>query len=474
MTTPATAAEIDRSCRWPVGSLVLGAVFWLVMAGGLALLAAIKLHAPEFPGDSVWLTYGRVQAAAGQAFVFGFASLAGLGTAAWLTARLSETRLVGGRGFFLAGGFWNLGVMFAVLGVLLGHSTGVEGFEAPGPAAVLLLASYLVMAAGVLLTFLRRQARGTTIVQEYVLGALLSFPWVFMAAEMMAVWMPLRGVLQTAAGAWGWRSLLLLWLGFLGLASLYHLLPGQTATPVRRPSLARAGFWTLALVAGFSGIHRYHGGAMPGWMTRQGWVGAVLLALPVAIVAASLSPMLSGGSRGSRTPVRRFATGALAALVLFGGLSVVDGLGTRSGVTQFTLFAAAVDQVYLYGFVGLALLGMIYDMIPRLLDLEWPAPGWVRAHRLLAWSAVGLWGVAHAVGGWAQGSLLKDPSIPFEVVVHRSLPYARAGSIAHGLYLLGSLALAANLIRIARPSIRIRVFPVVGAWLKPLQREERA
>src|ERR1051325_3568768 len=73
-----TASEIDASCRWPLLTLFVGAVIWLVLNSVLGLITSIKLHAPGFLADCSWLSYGRVSPAQTNALMFGFASQAAI------------------------------------------------------------------------------------------------------------------------------------------------------------------------------------------------------------------------------------------------------------------------------------------------------------------------------------------------------------------------------------------------------------
>ena len=90
----ALASRIDASCRVPSLVLFGGAALWLVVGLLLALLASIKFHAPDFLANCPLLTYGRIQPAANDAILYGFAIPAALGVMLWIFARLSQVELV--------------------------------------------------------------------------------------------------------------------------------------------------------------------------------------------------------------------------------------------------------------------------------------------------------------------------------------------------------------------------------------------
>ena len=251
---PLTPSEVDRSCRWPVLVLLVLGAAWLLPAGVLAMLASIKVHAPGFLAGCAHLTYGRVQPAAWNAFVYGFASQVGLALAVWLTCRLSRAPLAGGRAIIVAALFWNVGVKIGMLSILFGASTGVETLEFPQASSVTLFVAYVLIAAWAGVTFHLRRERAVYITQWYLLAALFGFPWFYAAANLLAVFAPVRGVLQAAVQAWYAQNLSALWLGPLGLGALFYFLPKLTGQPIPSRNLAVFGFWTLVLFGGLGGL----------------------------------------------------------------------------------------------------------------------------------------------------------------------------------------------------------------------------
>src|SRR5262249_6838435 len=112
------ASEIDASCRWPLLLLFTSAAFWLVLGTGLSLIVAIKLHASGFLAGRAWLTLGRLRPAAMNAFLFGFASQAGMGLALWQFCRLGGNKLTFQWPLIVAGKLWNLAVTVGLLAIL--------------------------------------------------------------------------------------------------------------------------------------------------------------------------------------------------------------------------------------------------------------------------------------------------------------------------------------------------------------------
>src|SRR5260221_6492284 len=88
-----TRIQIDRSCRQTVVWYYASAVCWLLLGSSLALVAAVKMHTPSFLVGWEWITFGRVRPAHLNTMIYGWASMAGIGTLLWLQARLSRVRL---------------------------------------------------------------------------------------------------------------------------------------------------------------------------------------------------------------------------------------------------------------------------------------------------------------------------------------------------------------------------------------------
>ena len=446
--------------------LAVTGTWWLVVASCLAELASIKLHAPGLLANCAWLTYGRVQPAAWNAFAYGFATPVGLGVAAWLMCRLAGACLLGGRTIALATLLWNAGVLLGVLGILAGDSTGLPTLELPTYASPLLFLAYLGIAVWVVLAFHHRRQAAVYVSEWYLLGGLFSFPWLYSAANLLAVFCPLRGVLQAATQAWYAHGLLTLWFTSLSLAIIFYLGPKLTGVPVPSRSLATFGFWTLALFGSLGGLTRYSGGPFPAWMTSLSVVAEVLTVVPVVAVGLNLVGVWRGQAAAVKaSPPLWFATAALVAFLIAGVLAALNALPSISRVTHFTLVTPALELLNLQGMVALALLGALYFLIPHLAGGAWPLRGLVRLHFVCAVAGVLIGFAALGVGGVSQGLAMNDPAVPFFGVVKVYLPFAATGTLANLLLALGNLMLFVNLIWLLVRQALTAFVPVAKTWV---------
>src|SRR4026209_413627 len=247
-------ALIDASTRLPVLFFYASAIVWLLLGTLLAGLTSFKLHAPDLLSNLSFLTWGRVRPAHMNVMVYGWASMAGIGTAIWLMARLCRTTLRYPLLLGAGAGFWELGVLLGVGGILLGDSTGYQWLDFASYAAIVLFVAYTLVASWAVLMFRFRRGEQIYITQWYLLGAFLWFPWLYAAGQLMLFVVPVQGVLQAAVGWWYANNLLFLWFGAIGLGTAYYMIPKVIGRPVYSYHLAMIGFWTYALFSSWTGM----------------------------------------------------------------------------------------------------------------------------------------------------------------------------------------------------------------------------
>ncbi len=293
-----TAAGADASGRGALLLLWSGAVGWLVVASVCQLLSSVQLHAPSFLADSAWLTHGRMQTAAVQAWVYGFGLPSGLGAALWLLVRLGRTRLEWPGAAAAGAVLWNLAVLVGVLRILAGDGTGYEGFEFPPDAALLLFVAYGLVGSSALETFRWRHGESLRPSQWYLLAALFWFPWVYSTAALVLWAMPARGILQAVVVWWYVGNLVHVWFVLVGLAVLLYLVPALTNRPLQGLGHVRMAFWLLVVLGGWRGIPPH--APVPAWMPAVSTVASVLSLVPLLAVTIALGrTFVGGGGRGA-------------------------------------------------------------------------------------------------------------------------------------------------------------------------------
>ncbi|MFU8806958.1 MAG: cbb3-type cytochrome c oxidase subunit I, partial [Bradymonadaceae bacterium] len=177
-------SRIDRSCKRPVIFFFASAMFWLLAGTGLGILGSIKLHSPGFLGGWEWLTFGRVRPAHLNLVIYGWSSMAAVGTLLWLQARLARTELPWANALIAVGVIWNLAIAGGLIVLLGGHFSSVEWLEFPTITAALLGSGFLVVMVCSMVMFSRRSSRHIYVSQWYIFGALWWFPILYLLGNL--------------------------------------------------------------------------------------------------------------------------------------------------------------------------------------------------------------------------------------------------------------------------------------------------
>ena len=424
-------ALIDASTRLPVLVFYASAIAWLLIGTLLAAFTSFKMHSPDFLAGVDFLTWGRIRPAHVNASIYGWASMAGMGTAIWLMARLCRTTLRHPLLLVTGAAFWNLGVLLGVGGILAGDSTGYEWLEFPGYSAIVLFVAYLLIMTWALLMFRYRRGDHIYITQWYLLGAFFWFPWLYAAAQLMLFVLPVQGVMQSAVNWWFANNLLFLWFGSIGLGTAYYMIPKVIGRPVHSYYLATIGFWSFALFSSWTGMQRLVDGPFPAWMITASIAATILTVIPVATVGLNHHMTMQGYFSMMRySPTLRFTVFGAISYTVFSGLGVLISLRSVARYVHFTQVSIAYSHLGLYAFFTMVMFGSMYYIVPRLVGREWRYATLIRLHFWSSAYGVGLMVLMLLVGGFAQGTDLNDSSLPFTESTQSVLPYLRGRSLS--------------------------------------------
>src|SRR6187402_3938541 len=323
--------------------------------------------------------------------VYGWASMAGMGTAVWLMARLCRATLR--FPLLLAAGavFWNVGVLIGVGAILLGDSTGVQWLEFPRYVAVILFVAYTLVASWAVLMFRFRRGEQIYISQWYLLGAFLWFPWLYAAGQLMLFVVPVEGVLQASVNWWYANNLLFLWFGAIGLGTAYYMIPKVIGRPVYSYHLATIGFWTYALFSSWTGMQRLIDGPFPAWMVTASIAASILTIIPVATVGLNHHMTMRNHFPLMRySPTLRFTVFGAIAYTVFSLLGVLISLRSMARIVHFTEAGMGYTYMGLYAFFTMVIFGSMYYIVPRLVGREWRYASLIKLHFWASTYGIGL------------------------------------------------------------------------------------
>jgi len=424
-------ARIDASTRVPVLMFYASAMVWLLIGTLLAGFVSFKLHSPDWLSDVSFLTWGRLRPVHMNVMIYGWASMAAMGTAIWLMARLCRTTLRHPLLIVTGIWFWNIGVLIGVIGILMGYSTGYQWLEFPPYAAVVLFVAYALIISWAVLMFRFRRGDQIYITQWYLLGAFLWFPWLYAAAQAMLFVVPVQGVMQAAVGWWYANNLLFLWLGAVALGTAYYMIPKVIGRPVYSYHLATIGFWTYALFSSWTGMQRLVDGPFPAWMITASIAATILTIIPVATVGLNHHMTMQGYFPVMRySPTLRFTVFGAMSYTVFSVVGILISLRSTARYLHFTEASIAYSHLGLYAFFTMIMFGSMYYIVPRLVGREWRYATLIKLHFWASAYGIGLMSLMLLVGGFVQGVSQNDPSLPFIESTGSVLPYLRGRTLA--------------------------------------------
>jgi cytochrome c oxidase cbb3-type subunit I len=434
-------AGIDRSLRHPVMFFLTSGAAWLAVSIVLGIISSAKVHSPEFLGSYGWATYGRMAPAHLNALIYGWGFQAAFAVIIWLMARLSRKECTSAGIILAAGHIWNLGVMLGVIGILSGFSTGMPWMEFPAFAWPVLLFSYTAIVLGSFVQF-RVQSEGHVYISQwYLLAAMIWFPWVFITANTLLHCLPGHPLMAAGINAWYKSALMFLFFTPVALGTAYYLAPKVTGRAVFSYSLAKLGFWSLAIIAPWAGMQKMTGAPIPYFMPYLGAAATILLFIPIIAAGVNLlRTMIAAKEIIGSSPSLRFTAAGIIGMLLLAFAAVLLNLPNSTlPLTQFSLSGYGFEILALYGFFSFVMFGAIYFIVPRVTKREWLSRRLITFHFYV--SIYGLIGVALVAlfGGLQQGAAQEEWQQPWQSAATAVLPYAVFTTVSWCLILISNV-----------------------------------
>ena len=246
-----------------------------------------------------------------------------------------------------------------------------------------------------------------------------------------------------AAGINAWYKSALIFLFFMPVAigTAYYLAPKVTGRSVHSYSLAKLGFWSLAIIAPWAGMQKLTGAPIPYFLPYVGAAATVLIFVPAISASINLlRTMLSSPETMAASPSLRFTTAGVAGLLITGFAAVVLNLPESTlPLTQFSMSGYGFEILALYGFFSFVMFGAIYFIVPRVTRREWLSRRLIKMHFLLSVYGVITVALVALFGGLQQGIGQEDWKLPWEGAATRAFPYAVATTIAWGFILISNV-----------------------------------
>jgi cytochrome c oxidase cbb3-type subunit 1 len=206
--------------------------------------------------------------------------------------------------------------------------------------------------------------------------------------------------------------------------------------------VARLGFWTLAFVGALGGTARLSGGPVPNWLASVGIAANVVMLVSLACVAVNIHETLQGRYRAPRDNyVLKFMVFATGCYLMAGMLNALTSLRGVGALTLFTHIHVAIEHLMILGFFGMAALGCVHYILPRVTGLAWPSETMMRFHFNSSAAGVLLYITALLIAGFIQGSKLNNPDVEFMMAIKSSIPLLGLATLGLIIFLAGQVAL---------------------------------
>ncbi len=449
-----------------IKAATIAAVFWGVVGFLLGDIIAWQLAFPSLNFNLPWTNFGRLRPVHTSAVVFAFGGNALLATSLYVVQRTSKARLWGrDLSWFVFWGY-QLFLIMAASGYVLGVTQGREYAEPEWYVDLWLTIVWVAYLLVFLGTIMRRQEKHIYVANWFYLAFIVTVAMLHIVNNL-AVPVSFFGVksysafsgVQDAMTQWwyGHNAVgFFLTAGFLGI--MYYFVPKRAERPVYSYKLSIVHFWTLIFLYIWAGPHHLHYTALPDWAQTLGMTFSIMLWMPSWGGMINGLMTLSGAWDKLRTdPVIRF----LVVSVAFYGMSTFEGplMAIRSvnSLSHYTDWTVGHVHSGALGWVGMVSFGAIYCLVPWL----WKRKG-VYSQRLIEWhfwtATIGilLYITAMWVSGIMQGLMWRATDslgllqYSFVESVEAMHPYYMIRALGGVLYLTGGLIMAYNVIRTIR------------------------
>ena len=438
---------------------LIATVFWGVVGFLVGVVIALQLAFPHLNIEP-WFNFGRMRPLHTSAVIFAFGGNALIMTSFYVVQRTSRVRLFGGDlAWFVFWGY-QLFIVMAATGYLLGITQGREYAEPEWYVDLWLTVVWVAYLLVFLGTVMTRKETHIYVANWFYLSFIVTIAMLHLVNNA-AVPVSFLGVksystfsgVQDALTQWwyGHNAVgFFLTAGFLGM--MYYFVPKQANRPVYSYRLSIIHFWALIFLYIWAGPHHLHYTALPDWAQTLGMVFSIMLWMPSWGGMINGLMTLSGAWDKIRTdPIIRMMVMAIA----FYGMSTFEGpmmsIKTVNSLSHYTDWTIGHVHSGALGWVGMITFGAVYYLAPKLWGRErLYSLRLVNWHFWLATLGIVVYAAVMWVAGIQQGLMWREYDdqgflvYSFAESVRAMFPYYVLRAVGGGMYLLGGLIMAYN------------------------------
>ncbi len=391
---------------------VIATTFWGLIGFSFGTWIAFQLVFPALNLGELLQGYGnfgRLRPIHTSAVIFAFGGNALIATSFYVVQRTSAARLWGGNlAWFVFWGY-QLFILMAASGYLLGSTQSREYAEPEWYVDIWLTIVWLAYLAVFLGTLFKRKEPHIYVANWFFLAFIITVALLHVVNNM-AVPVSIFGSksvslfsgVQDAMVQWwyGHNAVgFFLTAGFLGM--MYYFVPKQAERPVYSYKLSIIHFWALIFLYIWAGPHHLHYTALPDWAQTLGMVMSIILWMPSWGGMINGLMTVSGAWDKLRTdPVLRIMVVSIG----FYGMSTFEGpmmaIKAVNSLSHYTDWTIGHVHSGALGWNGMITFGALYFLTPRLWGREA-----LYSLRLVSWhfwlATIGI--ILYASAMWVSG-----------------------------------------------------------------------
>lgn len=447
----------------------IATLFWGITGFLVGVLIAAQLAWPELNIEP-YFNFGRLRPIHTSAVIFAFGGNALICTSFYVVQRTCRARLYGGKlSWFVFWGY-QLFIVMAATGYLLGATQSKEYAEPEWYVDIWLTivwVAYLVVFMG---TIVKRKEPHIYVANWFYLSFIVTVamlhlvnnaavPVSFLDAKSYGAF---AGVQDALTQWWYGHNAVGFFLtaGFLGM--MYYFVPKQANRPVFSYRLSIIHFWALIFLYIWAGPHHLHYTALPDWAQNLGMVFSIMLWMPSWGGMINGLMTLQGAWDKLRTdPILRMFVISLA----FYGMSTFEGpmmsIKTVNSLSHYTDWTIGHVHSGALGWNGMVTFGALYYLVPKLWNrTQLYSLRMVNWHLWLATVGIVIYASVLWVAGITQGLMwrefdsqgfLVNSFVESVAAIHPEYVMRTFGGL---LYLSGALIMAYNIWRTIKGDVR--------------------
>jgi len=342
---------------------------------GVVIAAQLAFPNIFYFAELPWTSFGRLSPLHTSAVIFAFGGNVLIATSFYVVQRTCRARSWGGLSPWVVFWGYNLFIVIAATGYLMGVTQSREYAEPEWYADLWLTLVWVVYLLVFLGTLLKRKEPHIYVANWFYLAFIVTIAMLHIVNNLAVPISPVgtksyslfAGVQDALTQWWYGHNAVGFFLTAGFLAMMYYFIPKRAERPVYSYRLSIIHFWALIFIYIWAGPHHLHYTALPEWSQTLGMTFSVMLWMPSWGGMINGLMTLSGAWDKLRTdPVLRM----MVVSVAFYGMSTFEGplMSVRAvnSLSHYTDWTIGHVHSGALGWVGYISFGALYCLAPWL------------------------------------------------------------------------------------------------------------